>query len=378
MVVQNYAKELIARKEQCYVITPNNPDYADAKHPFRTIQFKGFQLKPSPQYRVGVPFLDFAYLRKIDRVKLDLIHAHTPFSAGMEAMRLKRSHKIPLIGTFHSKYYDDFYQVTRSDMISQMGVKLILNFYNACHQVWTVTEASKAVLQEYGYKGEIHVVPNGTSTWETELADPDLAETVYQLDPNKQMILFVGQQNWKKNIRHSMEALALYRRHRDNFQMVMVGQGPNELEIKELVEQLGLWKHVIFTGQVMDRVHLMSLYARADLFLFPSLYDTSGLVVREAASVGTPSMVCRNTCAAEGIEDRFNGFLCEDSPRDIANRLLWILADPDLLHRTGQKAQETIPISWSKVMDDVIYRYRQVIAEFGSKKRNIRKKESNA
>jgi glycosyltransferase involved in cell wall biosynthesis len=66
--------------------------------------------------------------------------------------------------------------------------------------------------------------------------------------------------------------------------------------IKSKVESLGLSGRTIFTGHVTDENLLYGLYENADLFVFPSLYDTSGMVVREAASMATPSIVVRG-CA---------------------------------------------------------------------------------
>ena len=56
----------------------------------------------------------------------------------------------------------------------------------------------------------------------------------------------------------------------------------------------------------------MALYHRADLLVFPSIYDNAPMVLREAAAMGTPAVVVRGSCSAEGITDGENGFICAD------------------------------------------------------------------
>ncbi len=60
-----------------------------------------------------------------------------------------------------------------------------------------------------------------------------------------------------------------------------------------LSASLGLNDMVIYTGHVTDTNLLDGLYTRADLLVFPSLYDNAPMVVREAAALGTPSLLAR-------------------------------------------------------------------------------------
>lgn len=360
MVVRSYATELQLRNKKCYLITPEAPGYDLSSLPFEVIQFKGIKVPLAKQYKLGVPALDVEFRAMLDRSPMDLLHAHSPFSAGYEAIRIAKHYGVPLVGTFHSKFYDDFYQVTHSDLLAQAGVKVVLNFFNSCDEVWAVSAPAAEVLRSYGFEKPIIVMPNGTDLWYPTEADKLRAEKKYGLGKGI-VLLFVGQQNWKKNIRHIIEATAIYKQRGGEFKMVMVGQGPSEREIHEFVEELGLTDQFVFTGQLMDRDAIMGLYARADLFVFPSLYDTNGLVVREAAAAGTPSLLVAGSCAAEVVQDQQNGFLCEDTPESIANRIEFALSHPDLLKKCGDQARETIPIKWSSIMDDVCARYQELI-----------------
>jgi len=72
---------------------------------------------------------------------------------------------------------------------------------------------------------------------------------------------------------------------------------------------------VIFTGAIYDREELRVYYTAGDLFIFPSLYDTNGIVVREAAACGVASVLIKGSCAAEGITHMRTGILTEDDPQ---------------------------------------------------------------
>jgi len=360
MVVQSYANELLRRDEQCFVISPTAPGY-DNELDYAFVQFRGLKVPMVKQYRTGIPMLDFSYLWKIKKHKMDILHAHSPFAAGAEAMRLARIHDIPLVGTFHSKYYDDFYQVTKSERLSMIGVKMVLNFFNACDEVWTVNHATADVLHEYGYEKEVFIMPNGTNLWYPTEEDRQLAAQTYHTE-GKDVFLFVGQQNWKKNIRCILEALALYKNQTTRpFCLIMVGQGPNMEEIQAFVKECGIEDRVLFTGQIMDREEMMRLYALADLFLFPSVYDNAPMVVREAAAAGTPSILVRGACAAEGITDAGNGFLCDNSPQSLCETLCRIVENKELLQRVGGEARNTIPVSWKQVIDLAMERYTNLV-----------------
>jgi glycosyltransferase involved in cell wall biosynthesis len=356
-VVSAYAREL-SKSEECYYIAPKNSSkrFPESRDSFPVLKFSSLPL-PGEAYRLGVPGVDLSFHLDLRKISFDIVHAHTPFSAGVEALHQAELRGIPLVGTFHSKYYDDFYKKTRSGVISKAAVKLIVGFYEKCDEVWAVNEATAQVLKDYGYRGDIVVMPNGTNLWYPKPEDARHAQEKYGLGEGT-VFLFVGQHNFKKNTRSILEAAALYKKQRQDFRLVFAGQGPDAEAMKELSRDLGLEGETVFTGHIADRRTLFSLYARADLLVFPSLYDNAPMVVREAAAAGTPSLLIAGSCAAEGVTDGVNGFLCENTPEAICATMLRALPEAKAV---GEKARETIPQPWSGIMRDVLARYRALI-----------------
>ena len=356
-VVSAYAREL-SRTEECYYIAPKNSSkrYPESRDSFPVLKFSSIPV-PGEAYRLGVPGVDLSFHLDLRKINFDIVHAHTPFSAGVEALRQSELRNIPIVGTFHSKYYDDFYKKTKSEVLSKAGVKIIVSFYEKCDEVWSVNEATAQVLKDYGYRGEVVIMPNGTNLWYPKPEDALHAQEKFGLGEGN-VFLFVGQQNFKKNTRSILEAAALYKKQREDFRLVFAGQGPDAEAMQELARDLGIEKETVFTGHIVERRTLFSLYARADLLVFPSLYDNAPMVVREAAASGTPSLLIAGSCAAEGVTDGVNGFLCENTPEDICATMLRALPQA---RAVGEKARETIPQPWSGIMRDVLARYHALI-----------------
>ena len=358
MVVRSYCEELSKAGQNCYYIAPRSADrrYQNATESFPVMRYASVPI-PNEAYSVGIPAFDLSFQYSLNHIPFDIVHAHTPFVSAVEATRISRERNVPLVATLHSKYYDDILQKTRSDVIAKAVIWRIVQFYNHCDEVWTVNDATAEVLREYGYKGEIVVMPNGTDLWYPTREDALAAEMHFGLGRGS-VFLFVGQQNFKKNLKNVLEAAAVYRKRHGDFKFVFVGQGPDEQRLMELTEELGLSDHTVFTGHIADREALKGLYARADLFVFPSLYDTAGLVVREAAAAGTPSLLIEGSCAAEGVRDGDNGFLCKNTPEDIAACMERALKNAGTV---GMRARETIPLPWSRIAQDVLRRYEALI-----------------
>lgn len=359
-VVYHYATALARRGEECYVIAPMANTGFRGGYPFELVDFISSELPSHPQYNTGIPQLDPHYDARMRDVQLDIIHTHAPFIAGLEAQRLARRRGIPIIGMFHSRYYDDFYKMTRTEMLANIAVATIVNFYQRCDEVWTVSQSSKETLYDYGYVGEVVVMPNGTPDIDPNPARAKAAKEKFQL-PDEPILLYCGQINWKKNILRILESCACYAQSDGPFTLVLAGQGPDAKSIQEKADELGLKEHVRFTGHITNEEDLYGLYEIADLFVFPSLYDTSGMVVREAAAMETPSVVVRGCATAEPIFDKQNGFLCEDTTRSLCDVLHLALGDPEMTKRVGASARKTIYLSWDEIAAASVERYAALI-----------------
>ena len=127
----------------------------------------------------------------------------------------------------------------------------------------------------------------------------------------------------------------------------------------EEARTLGIAEECRFLGFIGERPLLMALYHRADLLVFPSIYDNAPMVLREAAVMGTPGLDVRGSCSAEGVVDGVNGFISPDEQAGSIARTI-IRALPDTVP-VGENASRTIPISWEIIMRRVVAEYERLI-----------------
>ena len=360
-VVQAYSETLCKLGNQVTVVAPMYDTGFQGGFPYQLVEYVASSVPGMKQYKVGEAVLDAHYRQRIRMIELDVIHAHSPFTAGSEALRLASVRKLPLVATFHSKYYDDFLKATRSESIAKMGVKLVVSFYNRCDEVWAVGKNTADVLRGYGYEGEIQVMPNG-ATMRTASAT-DIAEVNRRWNLGEDpLFFFAGQMDWKKNLLTVLEACARLKKQGMRFRLLLAGQGIDMNAIGDKIRELNIQDRAEQIGHITDASLLDALYDRADLFTFPSLYDAAPMVVREAAVMGTPSVMVRGSTAAEIIRDGENGLLCENSSEDLARVMTEALKDPGKLKEIGRRAKETIPVPWEKVLEKAVERYERLVA----------------
>jgi glycosyltransferase involved in cell wall biosynthesis len=146
--------------------------------------------------------------------------------------------------------------------------------------------------------------------------------------------------------------------------MVFVGAGNDKDEIVAYTQSLGLGGKVLFSPAIRDRNRIRAWYCRADLFLFPSTFDTNGLVVREAAACGLGSVLVAGSCAAEDVTDGVSGFLIQENADSMAAKLREILENPEVMRQVGEGAQREIYVSWEEAVSRAYERYFTVINNF--------------
>lgn len=357
--VENYAHWMQEKVGGVAVVTPRNPgaDYSDKA--YEVLDYLSIPVPFRAPYVTGISEMDPAFLKQLLQRRFKIVHAHSPFVAGKTAARVARLQKIPLVATFHSKYREDFARVIPGQAMLDVIIKEIVRFYKKADAVWVPQESVKDVLYSYGYKGPIDVMPNGC-----DLAGdyPDSyfkeARAFLGLEEGLFTLLYVGQHIWEKNLRFTIEALA---RIKDlPFRMFFVGTGYAEGEMKELVERLGIADKVTFVGRITDRELLKKYYAAADLFLFPSLYDTDGLVVREAAALSTPSVMLREASASGMLTDGETGFRIDGTLDAFEALLRALAADPGRRQAVGRAARGIVR-SWQDVAEEALDRYNALL-----------------
>ena len=361
-VVYSYCDHIARSGHECSAIVPLTDMGYRGNYPFEIIDYFSKSVPGMPQYKVGTPVIDEHYRQHLALTDFDIVHIHTPFIAGEEGIRYAKKHDIPVVATFHSKYYDDFYQLTGSRILAGLSTDIMMaEFFNRCDEVWTLTTRSAETLRSYGCRRNIFILPNGMDLRDVSEDQRNDAVKQFGLRTDVPVLLYVGQINWKKNIGLILDAAKRVKDNGTMFQLVLAGQGPHEEEIRAKAEQLGLANDTVFTGHITHTDLLDGLYKAASLFVFPSDYDTYAMVVREAANAGTPAVCLKGSAAAQDIIHGENGFLCLEDPEDLCRVIEGALKNPEKLRLIGESAKETLPDSWDVIIDRALDRYQYLI-----------------
>lgn len=366
LTVQNYVYWLSQKGMTPCVVTPWNPQ--QLQYPYEVMRYFSLPIWNRKPYRYGYPKLDPFIWKRLRNTNFKLLHSHCPFSSGRLAVYVKKKQNLPLIGTFHSKYRQDLeHSFRNAPWCVPIIMKRILDFFNACDEVWIPQAYVEDTVREYGYKGKLSVVENGNDF--ATMVKGDLfdykkkARVATGIADDEIALLFVGQHIKEKGVDTILDTLELLD-GKIKFRMNFIGNGYAYEEMKRRVASKRLSDRVTFHGVINEREDLARYYAASDLFLFPSFYDNAPLVVREAAAMGTPSVLLEGSTAAEVVSDRKNGFLVKKTSEEFCSLIAKLADDKDDLRRVAAGARETLVRSWEDVVGEVSDRYDVIIRNY--------------
>ena len=330
--VVNYAENIEKHHGHAVVVTPAVPGADDSGFPFPVVRYPSIDTRRLVGYVAGYPFSPETALR-VREEKVELLHTHCPIASAILARSLREVVDAPLVLTYHTKYDIDIAKAVKSRLLQESAIRALVQNVNACDEVWVVS------------RGAGENLPDGVP-----------------------LFLFVGRLMWYKGLHIILDALRALREQGQDFRMVFIGAGGDEKEVRAEVETLRLSDRCFFTGSIADRETLRAWYSRADLFLFPSTFDTNGLVVREAAASGCPSVLIAGSCAAEGVTDGRNGFLIEENAVSLCAKLTALCVDREAMRRVGENAMRELYLSWEDAVARANERYAVVLDRYRSRK----------
>ncbi len=360
--VVNYARIIGEKYGEVMVAAPAFPGSDDSGFPYEVVRYPSVKLTQKVGYRAGVPLSRKTY-DSLTGFNADIIHTHCPMVSNILCRQIGLITGAPIILTYHSKFDVDIKRNLPFKGLQDSIVRLLLNNVDGCDEVWAVSRGAGESLKNLGFQGEYRVMPNGVDVPKLP-ADEKIVDDIrekYGLDGSRPVLLSVGRMMWYKNHRIIADALKIVRDAGLDFRMVYVGDGPDRAEIEDYVKSLGLSDLCVFTGMITDREYLRNIYFCADLLVFPSTYDTNGLVVREAAACGLGSLLVEGSCAAEGVDDGVNGILTEETAESVAKGIINVLGREGFSGVIGANAMKDLYISWEDSVAGAVKRYGEIL-----------------
>ena len=371
-VVDNYAKRLNDKEFEVIVFCPKTRvrKYKDEFN--YKVQRCGSIRICFMDYDLPVPTLDRKFMKALKESKLDIVHVHSPITIGRVGIKYAKKHKIPAVITFHSQFKLDIERATKFKPLVKYILWRIIRVFNKADECFTMNGFSKNLLIEYGCTRPITLLGNATDLkLEKSIEEyKQIANDNFNLKNEKFIMLYVGRINNLKNLPFIIKSLALIPKDVE-YKMIFAGDGGDRSALERLVVKLGLSEKVLFTGKILDRELLKSLYARADLFLIPSKYDTDAIVKIEASCFQKPSVAIEGTGAGAILTNNVNGFLIKEDTKEFADLLVKLINYPSIVQNVGKRAKKDIYVTWDEIVEEVKGHYKRVIEEYHKKDNNF-------
>ena len=230
-------------------------------------------------------------LDALPREEFDLVHIHTPFIAHYAGVRCARRAGVPCVATYHTffeEYLHHYVPVLPRGVSRFLARSFTRSQCSAVQALIAPSEPMRAVLEGYGVRTPIHVLPTGLAPDRFRRGDGDAFRARAGIDRGRPLVTYIGRVAHEKNIGFLLQMFVEVLKSVPQALLVIAGEGPARAALRAQVAALGLTAHVQFAGYLERDSALLDCYAAADVFVFASRTETQGLVLLEAMAQGIP------------------------------------------------------------------------------------------
>ncbi len=328
-VVRQSAKGLadMGHKVIVFTVSKNGDKSAAERDGFEVVFLPSLPAVVYPDARFTLPV--GASLSRLKKFGPDIIHSHTPFSMGWEAVWGAKILKVPLVGTHHT-FYDYYLKHAKIDYGwgKSLSWKYTVGYYNRCRLVLSPTRSLAEALKGQGIKKPVEILRNSV---ETDMFRPAADKSL----KNGKTLVYMGRLSYEKSIDKILEAFAIMIKKDGALRLAIVGDGPELQNLRELADNLGVKDKVFFTGTLHGKDLIEALRA-SDVFLTACKNENMPISVLEAMASGLPVVAVPEKGLKEIIEENVNGFFAEtDNAKDIAQKTLDLISKPALVEKFG-------------------------------------------
>jgi glycosyltransferase involved in cell wall biosynthesis len=354
--VDTFSRSLVKAGHEVMIICANYPDSESGETPVpggetpnlpKIVRVPSLPVIISREDRLAIFSKWFWVAKQVDVFRPDIIHVNTEFTIAEFGFLYGKIYNLPVLYTFHTMWED--YAANYLHMfpvfISRFIVRSILkNILKRSYKVIVPTHQIEAVVKRYNAKKETFLLPTGI---DPDLFDHDRAGTAgfrekfekqYPAVKDRRILLFAGRVAREKNLGFLLDILPAIRSRHPEAILLFVGSGPDLEYFRGEAEKRGVGEHCVFTGY-MERQDLALIYSMSDIFVFPSLTETQGLVTLEAMFSGTPVVAIGELGTAMVMGGDNGGFMVKNDPEEFTARVIDLLDDDDLYRRKAMEAR---------------------------------------
>jgi glycosyltransferase involved in cell wall biosynthesis len=242
------------------------------------------------------------------------------------------------------------------DSISLVVLNYARNLYNKCSLLMVPSRATGDILLWKKIKTKKLVVPLGVNTTKFIPAiNKDMSKMRLNISPQTRIIGFSGRIAYEKNLTTLIRAFIRLKEEYDNIQLMIVGDGVQEL--KDKFSKIKGVKLVGSTDNVVPYLQAM------DIYVLPSLTETTSLSTLEAMSCGLPVVVTPVGDVMYYVLNNVNGLkFAKENSFELSVKIRKLLDQPELRERIGNTGRLTIEekFSWKNSVKNI----KQILKDF--------------
>lgn len=250
--------------------------------------------------------------------------------------------------TISWELFEKFFPAIFKKLFYRLIKKMSIALYNRCNEILVPYHELKENLQKEGITTEINTARLGVDI-EVFTPPPDkrLSKNKLHIDAEKKVIGYVGRISKEKNTHLLLEAFRKLE-EQENILLLMVGDGTKK-QVKEFKE-IKNCKVTGFVPNVQDYLKAM------DIFVMPSLTETTSLATLEAMACGLPVIATKVGYIKNYLVKNHNGlFFPRNSSSVLSLKISQLLKDKKLREELGQNARKTVTygFSWERSINKI-------------------------
>lgn len=340
--IDTFRQVLEKRGHEYFIFAPETKGWQDYSpdHVFRYPSVAW----PEKDYPIALPFLAPSQTARIQDLKLDVIHTQHLFTMGRLGLQMGRRLGIPVVHTYHTLITEYTHYLPRIPGLRKLARKFVVgisrNYCNNCDQIVTPSPSMKKVLRSYGVKTPIESISTGVNL--DDFKDPydkGYLETKWHIPENQKLLLYVSRVAKEKNLDFLFGAIKILLRRQTDFHLLIVGGGPELKYYQRKVRDWEIEKFVTFTGK-QEKAITNRFFGAADVFVFPSITETQGIVITEAMAAGIPAVAVNIMGPSNIIENNEDGFLTPLNIKEFSAKIEELLENANLRKKFGRQAQK--------------------------------------
>ena len=356
MTLSKLIQHLGHRHHSIQLIRPrqNKQDEGHEETGWSELLLRGLPIPRYPQLKLGLPSKK-ALIKAWSTRRPDLVHIATEGPLSWSALQAAHILRLPVTSDFRTNFHS-YCQHYGVGWLTKPIVAYLRKFHNRTAFTMVPTTEMKNQLEAMGFKN-LRVVARGI---DTQLFHPSKRSEVmrksWNVKPDTIVLLSVGRLAAEKNLEltiHTYQALKAAGR---DVQMVFAGDGPMRGVTQAKCPE------ALFLGMCTHE-QLATLYASADLLLFPSLTETFGNVTLESLACATPVLAFDCAAAGEFITHQHNGWLAHrDDRQSYIQTALAITANPHTLVHAREHTRASVEqLGWDEIAGQVEALFQRAI-----------------